>query len=323
MGKDNLFMKNNIVIISGSAHQSLAQDICGYLSLEMGKVDIRRFPDGEIDVRITSDVRGSDVFVIQPTCTPGSETLMELLILIDCLRRASAGRIIAVIPYYGYARQDRKDAGRVPITAKLVANLIVTAGAKRLLTMDLHADQIQGFFDIPVDHLLAWVAFIPYFQQKKISDLVVVCPDVGSIKQARAYAKKLSGGLAIVDKRRDSPERVHTMHLIGDVKNKNALIVDDMISSAGSIVEACKCVRNHGAKDIYLCATHPVLCGDSIKLLQNSSAKEIVVSNTIPLSAAKHFANLKIISVAPFFAEAIRRIHNSESISSLFNRSMI
>ncbi|NUM33189.1 MAG: ribose-phosphate pyrophosphokinase [Candidatus Brocadiae bacterium] len=308
------------VIISGTAHPELSADIGKYLNLELGAVDIKKFPDQELDVKINSDVRGADVFVVQPTCTPGNENLMELLILIDCLKRASAERITAVIPYYGYARKDRKDAGRVPITAKLVANLITTAGAHRVLTIDLHAEQIQGFFDIPVDHLLAWVAFIPYFSSLQIENLVVVSPDVGSIKQARAYAKKLGGDLAVIDKRRESATCIESIQLIGDVQGKNVLIVDDMISTGNSIVEACKLVKKNGAKDVYLCATHAVLCPGSIELLNQSGAKQVVVSNTIPIGPQKNIANLKIISMASYLGEAISRIHKSESVSELFGR---
>ena len=312
------FMRDKLLVFSGNSHPELAQDICQYLNIELGEASITRFPDGEIDIKITSDVRDADIFVIQSTCTPGNENLMELLILIDCLKRASAGRITSVIPYYGYARKDRKDEGRVPITAKLVANLLTTAKTDRLLTVDLHADQIQGFLDIPVDHLLAWVVFIPYFMRKSLGDLAIVSPDVGSIKQARSYAKKLGGDLAVVDKRRDSPESVKSMHLIGEVKDKDVIIVDDMISTGGSITEACKLVKSRGAKDVYLCATHPVLCGSAIEKLGCCEAKEIVVSDTIPVSNEKRLPNMRIISLAPLLGEAIRRIHYSESISFLF-----
>lgn len=310
------------LIFSGTAHPALSANIAQYLKLDLGRAEIKRFPDYEIDVKIMSDVRGADVFVVQPTCTPGNEHLMELLIFIDCLRRASAERITAVLPYYGYARKDRKDAGRVPITAKLIANLITTAGADRVLTIDLHADQIQGFFDIPVDHLLAWVVFVPYFAKLHIPDLVVVSPDVGSIKQARSYAKKLHADLAVVDKRRESPETVKSEQLIGDVAGKNVILVDDMISTAGSISQACALLKRSGAKDIYLCATHAVLCAGAIDLLNHCPAKEIIVSDTIPISSEKKIANLKVLSMAPYLGEAILRIHKSESISELFDLNM-
>lgn len=312
MGRDHL------LIFSGTAHPNLAKNICKYLGIEQGNVYIGRFPDQEVDIKVDSDVRGADVFVVQPTCTPVNEHLMELLALIDCLRRASANRITAVIPYYGYARKDRKDAGRVPITAKLVANLLVTAGADRVLTVDLHADQIQGFFDIPLDHLLAGTIFIPYFQELNLPDLVVVSPDVGSIKQARAYAKRLKGDLAVVDKRRESPEKVGSLILIGDVKDKNVILVDDMISTGSSIVEASKFLKENGAKDIYICATHPVLCGQAIEKLKNAPVQRIVVSDSIPIPRKDELPNLEVISLAWYLGEAIRRIHNSDSVSYLF-----
>lgn len=310
--------RDRLLIFSGTAHPQLTQKICEYLNISQGTVHIGRFPDKEIDIKVESDVRGADVFIVQPTCCPANENLMELLILIDCLRRASANRITAVIPYYGYARKDRKDEGRVPITAKLVANLLTTAGVNRVLTVDLHAEQIQGFFDIPVDHLLAGSVFIPYFQSLRIPDLVVVSPDVGSIKQARAYAKQLDGNLAIVDKRRESAERVSSLNIIGDVNGKNALLVDDMISTGGSIAEACKFVKNQGAKKIYVCATHPVFCGDAVAKLEQLDIEEIVVSDSIPIPPSKCLKNLKIISLAQILGECIRRVNNSESVSYLF-----
>jgi len=309
--------QNRLLIFSGTAHPQLTKNICDYLGINEGKVYIGRFPDKEIDIKVESDVRGADVFVVQPTCSPVNENLMELLILIDCLRRASAERVTAVIPYYGYARKDRKDEGRVPITAKLVANLLTTTGVNRVLTVDLHADQIQGFFDIPLDHLLAGAVFIPYFQGLNVPNLVVVSPDVGSIKQARAYAKRLGADLAIVDKRRESAEQVVSMNIIGEVKGKNVLLVDDMISTGGSIAEACRFLAKEGAKDIYICATHPVLCGKAIERLKNLPVQEIIVSDSIPIDA-EEIPTLKVISIAPFLGDAIRRIHNSESVSHLF-----
>ncbi|WP_372370781.1 ribose-phosphate diphosphokinase [Candidatus Uabimicrobium sp. HlEnr_7] len=310
--------RDRLLIFSGTAHPQLTNKICEYLNISQGKVFIDRFPDKEVDVKVESDVRGADVFIVQPTCCPANENLMELLILIDCLRRASADRITAVIPYYGYARKDRKDEGRVPITAKLVANLLVNSGVNRVLTVDLHAAQIQGFFDIPVDHLLAGSVFVPYFESLKIPDLVVVSPDVGSLKQARSYAKRLNGDLAIVDKRRESAEKVSSLNIIGDVNQKNALLVDDMISTGGSIAEACRFVKKQGAKKIYICATHPVLCGDATEKLRTLPVEEIVVSDSIPITGSKQLDNLKVISLAPMLGECIRRINNSESVSYLF-----
>ena len=314
--------KNNLVIFSGTAHPKLGQNICKYLGIELGEAHITRFPDKEIDIKVNSDVRGADVFVVQPTCTPVNENIMELLILIDCLKRASAERVTAVIPYYGYARKDRKDEGRVPITAKLVANLLTMAGSDRVLTVDLHADQVQGFFDIPVDHLLARPVFLPYLRRLEIENPMIVSPDVGSVKQGRAYAKRMDIDIAIVDKRRDSAYTVTTMNLIGDVKDKNVIIVDDMISTGSSIVEACKVVREHGAQDVYLCATHAVLCGDAIAKLQECAAKQIILTDTIPIPPEKKLPNMKVLSMAPYLGETIRRTHNSESVSYLFEHPL-
>jgi ribose-phosphate pyrophosphokinase len=282
-------------------------------------VDNRRFPDGEIDIKVLEDVRGSDVYVVQPTCPPVNDNLMELLILIDCLRRASAERITAVIPYFGYARQDRKAEGRVPISAKLVANLITAAGASRAISVDLHAAQIQGFFDIPVDHLYASPVLVDHFRKLGLPDLTVVTPDVGGIKMARAYAKRLAAGLAICDKRRSGPTETEVMHVIGDVQNRNVILVDDMVSTGTSIVEAARVCRKNGAKDIYICATHAVLAGKAVEKLQTAPIKEIIVTDTIPLDGKeKSLPNLRALSIAPLLGEAIRRIHHSESVSSLF-----
>ena len=255
--------------------------------------------------------------MIQPTCPPVNENLMELLILIDCLRRASAERITAVIPYFGYARQDRKAEGRVPISAKLVANIITAAGATRALAVDLHAAQLQGFFDIPMDHLYAAPVLVEYFRQLNIKDLTIVSPDVGGIKMARAYAKRLNADLAIVDKRRSGPTETEVMHIIGDVEGRNVILVDDMISTATSITEAAKHCRKKGAKDIYICGTHAVLAGKAVEKLQKAPVKEVVVTDTIP-TAGKEFSNLKVLSIANLLGEAIRRIHHSESVSTLF-----
>ncbi|MBF0483217.1 MAG: ribose-phosphate pyrophosphokinase [Candidatus Omnitrophica bacterium] len=306
-------------IFTGNANPELAQGMADCLGIPLGKALVSRFSEGEIRVEIKDNVRGRDVFIVQPTCSPANDNLMELLIMIDAIRRASAKRITAVIPYYGYARQDRKDQPRVPITAKLIANLIVAAGAHRVLTMDLHAAQIQGFFDIPVDHLYGINTICEYFSRKNIEDLVVVSPDVGGIKMARAYAKRLGAGLAIVDKRRDSPEKTEVMHILGNVTGKNVVLVDDIIATGGSMVEAVNALEKHGVKDVYAAVTHGVLSGDAIKKLQNCVAlKELVVTNSIPLDESKKIKKVIQVSVAPLLAEAIKRIKEEQSISCLF-----
>jgi ribose-phosphate pyrophosphokinase len=310
-------MKNSLLVFSGNANKPLAKKVCDYLSLPLGKIDINRFPDGEIDMKILEDVRGADVYVIQSTCPPVNENLMELLIMVDCLRRASAERITAVIPYFGYARQDRKAEGRVPISAKLVANIITAAGVSRALAVDLHAAQLQGFFDIPMDHLYAAPVLVEYFRRLDLKDLTIVSPDVGGIKMARAYAKRLNADLAIVDKRRSGPTETEVMHVIGDVEGRNVILVDDMISTATSITEAAKVCRKKGAKEIYICGTHAVFAGKAVEKLAKAPVKEVIVTDTIPLEG-KEFPNLKILSIANLLGEAIRRIHHSESVSSLF-----
>ncbi|MEI8175763.1 MAG: ribose-phosphate pyrophosphokinase [Candidatus Omnitrophota bacterium] len=307
-----------LLVFSGNSNPALAQEICEYLDIELGKATVGRFSEGEIRVKIDQDVRGRDVFVVQPTCPPVNEHFMELLIVMDALRRASARRITAVIPYYGYARQDRKDQPRVPITAKLTANLITTAGADRVLTIDLHAGQIQGFFDIPLDHLFAVEAFVEYFSQQKIRNLVVVSPDVGGIKMARAYAKRFNAALAIVDKRRVDDKSAEVMHILGEIKNKNVVIVDDMVATAGSLVEAVAALKKAGAKDVYAAITHAILSGPAIERLKKSPLKELCVSNTIPLAPEKKIKKIRVLSIGPLLAEAIKRIHNEESVSSLF-----
>jgi len=310
-------MKNSLLVFSGNANKVLAKKVCDYLSLPLGKIEISRFPDGEIDMKIMEDVRGADVYVIQPTCPPVNENLMELLIMVDCLRRASAERITAVIPYFGYARQDRKAEGRVPISAKLVANVITAAGVSRALAVDLHAAQLQGFFDIPMDHLYAAPVLVDYFRRLDLKDLTIVSPDVGGIKMARAYAKRLNADLAIVDKRRSGPTEIEAMHVIGEVKDRNVILVDDMISTATSITEAARVCRKKGAKDIWICGTHAVLAGKAVEKLQKAPVKEVVVTDTIPLDG-KEFPNLRVLSIANLLGEAIRRIHHSESVSGLF-----
>jgi ribose-phosphate pyrophosphokinase len=310
---------DKLAIFSGNAHPELAKDICKYLKVKLSEALVTRFSEGEIRVKINENIRGKDVFVVQPTCPPANENLMELLIMMDAMRRSSAQRITAVVPYFGYARQDRKDQPRVPITAKLVANLLTTAGANRVLTMDLHAGQIQGFFDIPVDHLFSIGVFIDYFDQK-IKDLVVVSPDVGGIKMARAYAKRMGVPLAIIDKRRESPEKTEAMHILGEVAGKNAIIVDDLIATGSSLFEGVEALRKEGAKNIYAAIAHGVLSGPAIERLDKCvNLKELVITDSIPLDKNKNHPRIKVLSVANLLGEAIKRIHNEESVSSLFD----
>jgi ribose-phosphate pyrophosphokinase len=308
-------------VFSGRANIPLAEKIAQCLNDSLGKVTLANFPDGEISVRIEEDVRGRDIFLVQPTCTPVNENLMELLIMLDTFKRASAARITTVLPYYGYARQDRKDVGRVPITAKLVADLISAAGADRVLAVDLHAAQIQGFFDVPVDHLHAAPVIDNYIRGLNIParDLIVLSPDEGSIKRALVHQKKLGAALAIVDKRRSSSSEVKSMNLIGaSLEGKTAVIFDDMISTAGSVVTAANVAKFHGAREVYACATHPVLCGPAIERLRDAPIKQVVVTNSIPLPPNKQLPNIKVLDIAPLLADAIRRIHYNESVSKLF-----
>ncbi len=308
-------------IFSGQANPDLAAKICRHLHLEPAAITLGKFPDGENYCKLDEDVRGRDVFLVQPTSPPVNDTLIELLIMIDCCKRASAERITAVIPYYGYARQDRKDEGRVPITAKLAANIIVRAGADRVLTMDLHAAQIQGFFDVPVDHLYAAPVLNEHFVNLDLVNdkIVVVSPDEGSIKRALGHSKRLGGTLAIVDKRRTSALEVRQSTIIGGpVEGKTVLLFDDMISTAGSICGAAKLVHDQGAKEIHIAATHGVLCGPAIQKLADAPIDSIIVTDTIPIPAEKQLPNLVQLSVAPLLAEAIKRIHHDQSISELF-----
>jgi len=309
---------DKLTIFTGNGNPELTKKICESLKVKMGDCKVDRFSDGEVRVKINQNVRGKDVFVVQSTCNPANENLMELLIMIDALKRSSAERITAVLPYFGYARQDRKDQPRVPITAKLVANILSRAGANRVLTIDLHAGQIQGFFDIPLDHIFAVSVFFDYFQKKKIEDIVIVSPEVGGIKMARAYAKRFGAGLAIVDKRRIDDAKTEAMHVMGEVKGKNVILVDDMVATAGSLVEAVSALKKEGAKDIYAAISHPVLCGPAIERLKGSEIKELIVTDTIPLSEDKKTDKIKQLSVAPLLGEAIKRIHNEETISALF-----
>ena len=313
-------MNGEMKIFSGNANPELAREICKILGVNLSKALVGRFSEGEIRVKIEDNVRGKDVFIIQPTCPPVNDNLMELLIMTDAIRRSSAKRITAVMPYFGYARQDRKDMPRVPITAKLVANILTASGASRVLTIDLHASQIQGFFDIPLDHLFAVKVLMGYFQKKKIKNLVVVSPDVGGIKMARAYAKRIGAGLAIVDKRRLDDKDTEVMNILGEVRGKNAVLVDDMVATAGSLVEAAQALKDAGAKDIYAAVTHPVLSGPALDRIKKSVLKELLVTNTIPVDASKRANNrVKVLSIAPLLAEAIKRIHGEESVSCLFD----
>lgn len=311
---------NGLAIFSGNASKVLTENICKHLEINPTDVFVGRFSEGEIRVQIQENIRGKDVFIVQSTCPPPNENLMELLILIDAARRASAERITAVLPYYGYARQDRKDQPRVPITAKLVANLVVAAGANRVLTMDLHAAQIQGFYDIPVDHLYGINTLCDYINSKKLKNIVVVSPDVGGIKMARAYAKRLSAGLAIVDKRRTSPDKTEVMHILGNVKGKSAVIVDDIVATAGSLVEAVEALKKKGVNEAYATISHGILSGSAIARINKCAGlKELVITDSIPLSKQKASPKITVLPIAPLLAEAINRIHNEESISCLFD----
>ena len=312
-------LSSELAIVTGNANPTLARAICQALRIPLTESTVSRFSEGEIRLQINENVRGKDVFVVQPTCPPANDNLMELLMMLDALKRASARRITAVVPYYGYARQDRKDQPRVPITAKLVANLITTAGADRVLTMDLHAGQIQGFFDIPLDHLYAIAVFEQYIRRKRLKPIVVVSPDVGGIKMARAYAKRMRAGLAVVDKRRDSPDSTEVMHILGEVKGKICLVVDDLIATGSSLVEAAEALKGAGATAVYACVTHPVLSGPARNRIASSCLKELMVTDTIPLKKEQRHPKITVLSVAPLLSEAIRRIHYEQSISVLFD----
>ena len=309
----------DIKIFCGTASSALARGICAHLNLELGKASVGRFSDGEIRVQLGENVRGYDVFIVNSSSPPVNDHLMEMLILIDAARRASAERVTAVMPYFGYARQDRKDKPRVPISAKLVANLMVASGANRLLTIDLHCGQIQGFFDIPVDHLRGDAVFGTYMAGRKIENLVVVSPDTGSVMRAREFANRLDAPLAIVDKRRPKENVAEVMNIIGAVEGKHALIFDDMIDTAGTLVKAAKAIKDAGAIDVMACATHPVLSGEAIARLRESALHEVVVGDTVPLTeAGAAEPKLKVLSFASYIGEAVHRIHEEESVSSLF-----
>jgi ribose-phosphate pyrophosphokinase len=304
-------------VFSGTAHPRLAQDICSFMGVPLGAASLARFPDGEINLKVECDVRGADVFVVQPTSPNVHEHLFELLSFADCLRRASADRVTAVIPYFGYARKDRKDEGRVPINAKLVANMLVTAGYDRVVTVDLHAAQIQGFFDIPVDHLYARPVMIERVRQLGASNIKIVSPDIGGTKLARAYAKSLGCDLAIIDKRRISGEQTVIEHIIGEVEGHDVVLVDDMVSTGGSIVDAARIVKEKGANKVFLVATHGVLAGNAVERLNKADVEKILFADTIPLQG-KGLERLEVVSMAQLLARAIDRIHRSESVSMLF-----
>ncbi len=306
-------------IFTGNANPKLAAGIAKSLHVPLGDIQIARFPDGEISVKITENIRGSDVYLIQSTSYPPNENLMELLIIIDALRRASAARITAVMPFYGYGRQDRKDQPRVPITAKLVANLLVAAGANRLLTMDLHTQQIQGFFDIPVDALTAAPVMVKYLREQKLKNLVVVSPDPGGMKMAYAYSRELNSGLAIVAKQRTSPTSVESHNVVGEVAGRTAIIVDDLVTTGGTLCAAADLLKQNGAREIYAVITHAVIVPEAFQRLGRSAIKQFIVTDSVPLRAPAGAAPLQVLSVAALLAEAIRRIHNNQSVSSLFN----
>jgi ribose-phosphate pyrophosphokinase len=306
-------------VFSGSAHPVLGREICAGLGITPGEIEIRRFADGEAYCQVLENIRGADVFIIQPTCPPVDQNLMELLVMLDAFKRSSSARITAVLPYYGYARQDRKDKPRVPISAKLVADLLTAAGAARILAMDLHAPAIQGFFDIPVDHLFAAPVLIEHVARQKIRDLVIVSPDAGGVERARAYAKRLKGSLAIIDKRRGEKGEPQVMHVIGEVQGKNCLIVDDIVDTAGTLTGTVQALVQKGARQIHGCFSHAVLSGPAIDRLRASEMTQTVVTNSVPLDEARRkAARITVLSVAGLLGEAIKRIHTNSSVSSLF-----
>lgn len=314
--------RGGMKIFSGNANDELAQKICKELNVPMGECDVNKFSDGEINVNIAETVRGIDVFIVQPTCAPVNENLMEHLIIIDAVKRASAGRVNAVVPYYGYARQDRKAKAREPITAKLVANLFTTAGADRVITMDLHAAQIQGYFDIPVDHLSGIPILADYFREiisTSEDETIIVSPDLGGVTRARAFANLLDLPIAIIEKRRPKANVSEVMNVIGDIEGKNVILIDDIVDTAGTITKAASVLKNFGAKKVFGCATHGVLSGPAIERIRDSEIEKFVITDTIPLPPEKQIDKIDVITVAPIFAEAIRRIHNNESVSKLFD----
>jgi ribose-phosphate pyrophosphokinase len=312
-------MNDRLKVFTGNANPVLAQEICDRLSIPLGSAMVRSFLDGEVYLQIQENVRGADVFVVQPTCKPVDRNLIELLLMMDALKRSSADRITAVLPYYGYARQDRKDKPRVPISAKLIASLLETAGANRVLALDLHAAQIQGFFDVPVDHLFAMPVMIDYLRGQQDNGFAVVSPDAGGVERARGFAKRLNARLAIIDKRREDVNVAEAMHVIGNVTGKDCLIVDDLIDTAGTLVKGAEALYSHGAASVTACATHAVLSGPAVERIENSRIKEVIVTNSIPLSdEARQCSRIRTLSVAPLLARAIRSIHEGGSVSTLF-----
>ena len=312
-------MPRDLKLLTGNSNLALAKEIAEYIGQGLSRTTVTTFSDGETRVRIDENVRGGDVFLIQSCCHPVNTSIMELLLLIDAVKRSSASRITAVIPYYGYGRQDRKDQPRVPISAKLIADLLTVAGANRILTMDLHAGPIQGFFDIPVDHLYAMPVLLEYIKKQQVSDMIIVSPDAGGVERARAFAKRLNSSLAIIDKRRESPNQAEVMNIIGEVKGRHALLFDDMIDTAGTIVQTAQTCLDNGALSVWAGCTHPVLSGPALERLEGSCLREVVVTNTIPLNGKEQqCSKLKALSVAPLLGEAILRIHREESVTSLF-----
>src|SRR5574343_310254 len=310
----------SLMVFTGNANPKLAADVVRRLGKSLGSATVGRFSDGEVNVELLENVRGKDVFVLQPTCVPTNDNIMELLIMVDALKRASAGRITAAIPYFGYARQDRRPrSARVPISAKLVANMLTSAGIDRVLTVDLHADQIQGFFDIPVDNIYGSPVLVDDIEDQRFDNLMIVSPDIGGVVRARAVAKSLGVDLAIIDKRREKANHSEVMHIIGDVEGRTCILVDDMVDTAGTLCHAAKALKEHGAAKVYAYCTHPVLSGRAIENIENSSLDELVVTNTIPLSAAaQSCSRIRQLDIAPVVAEAVRRISNEESISAMF-----
>jgi ribose-phosphate pyrophosphokinase len=313
-------MSYELKLLTGNANRVLAEEIAQYLRVPLADAEVTRFSDGEVYVQVNENVRGADVFVIQPTCPPVNDSLMELLIMVDAMKRASARRITAVLPYYGYARQDRKVQSRVPISARLVADLLEAAGIDRVLALDLHAGQIQGFFSVPVDHLFAGpVVMIDYLKKKDLREPVIVAPDAGGVERARAMAKRFDAGLAIIDKRREGPNSAVAMHLIGDVKGRDAIVIDDIIDTAGTLVQAVSAIEREGARRILACGVHAVLSGPALSRIKDSPIEEVVVTNSIPLPDEKrNVPRITVLTVAPLLGEAIRRIHDEESVSTLF-----
>ena len=312
-------MLERMRVFSGNANVELARKICANLGVSLGNANVTQFSDGETRVEINENVRGMDVFIVQPTCPPANITLMELLIMVDAMKRASAGRVTVVIPYYGYARQDRKVAPRAPISAKLVADLIHSAGANRVLAMDLHAGQIQGFFDIPVDNLFATPVLLEYVRNNYKDDTVIVSPDTGGAERARAFGSRLGASMAIIDKRREGPNEAQVMNIIGSVEGRSAILLDDMVDTAGTVVQASKALEEAGAKEVSVCCTHPVLSGPAIERIEGSNLKEVIVTDTVPLhEAAQKCQRIKVLSVAGLLSEAVRRIYYNDSVSSLF-----